>query len=401
MDNLENPSASQSKPAGHDGLHPTDWRGQYISPKPASKHNGHASRYRRLRARADELVCSASEANRPFLQAQVEQRRNEGQKDHSILSWLRPNCRFDAFLGGQSFLAAKPADYIRFLGTIRAELAPRSLQLASTHLKTSWRDLYNEDHLPRDFRKALMVKVPRDAPAGQLVSDQDFQDLLLEAERLVGGSRGVPSCITATALLWTLMDAGLRIHEAVGLLVGDVELLPDGRAYLHLRADGRELKTGPRVVPIYLAVPALKALLSVHAHDDGAASPLFLNLRKRGGDGRMTENGARRLIHRLAESSGVNERRPWDFNVTPHDFRHTCATKKARLGWNAEDLKKFFGWTSASRMAAHYVHLNYEDIGARVAKDHGLVIPGVSASSIPPELRSLVRDLVAQELARR
>jgi integrase len=382
-------------------LHPTDCRGQYISAKRTSKHNGHASRYRRLRARADELVCSASEANRRFLLAQVEQRRNEGQKDHSILNWLRPNCRFDAFLLGKPFQEAEPADYIRFLGSIRVELAPRSLQLASTQLKTSWRDLHNEDHLPRDFRKALMVKVPRDAPAGQLVSDQDFQDLLLAAEQLRGGSRGVPSCITATALLWTLMDAGLRIHEAVGLLVGDVELLPDGRAYLHLRADGRELKTGPRVVPIYLAVPALKALLAVHPHDEGDSSPLFLNLRNRGGDGRMAENGARRLIYRLAQVSGVNDRRPWDFNVTPHDFRHTCATKKARLGWNVEDLKKFFGWTSASRMAAHYVHLNYEDIGARVAKDLGLVIPGVSVPAIPPELQSLVRELVAQELARR
>lgn len=401
MDQTLELSVSQSKPSKPAGLHPTDCRGQYVSPKPTSKHNGHASRYRRLRARADELVCSASEANRPFLQAQVEQRRNERQKDHSILSWLRPNCRFDSFILGRPFLEAQPADYIRFLSSVRAELAPRSLQLASTQLKTSWRDLHNQDHLPRDFRKALMVRVPKDAPAGQLVSDQDFQDLLLAAEQITGGCRGVPNRITATALLWTLMDAGLRIHEAVGLLVGDVELLPDGRAYLHLRADGRELKTGPRVVPIYAAVPALKALLAVHPHLDGPASPLFLNRRHRGGDGRLTENGARRLIHGLAESSGVNERRPWDFNVTPHDFRHTCATKKARLGWQADDLKKFFGWTNASRMAAHYVHLNYEDIGARVAKDHGLVIPGVSAPHVPPELQSLVRELVAQELARR
>lgn len=363
-------------------------------------NRAHLSRWSRINSRIDELAAGVGDANRPFVLEQVEQRRNAQHRPGSVYAWTRTVVMFDAHVAGKPLIAAETREYTSFLATLRDELAPRSLVLVSTHLKTAWRDLNNRDDLPRNFRKAMQISIPKDAPAGELVRDDEFRLLLEEANRLTGGAFGVPRSTTWVALLWVLWDAGLRIGEALGLLVSDVEFLPDGRTLLHLRADGRELKTGPRVVPVFEATPALRALLSVHPHHMGASSPLFLASRQRTASGRMHYKTVNTQLTKMANETGINERRTWLNNLTPHDFRHTCATRKARLGWQEDQMRKFFGWFQGSKMASYYVRLNYDDIARRVAQDVGIEagLPGPRAME---DVQAMVRRLVAEELARR
>lgn len=319
----------------------------------------------------DKLVELVSDTNRSFVQVGVEQRRNEQLKPRSIYSWTLATHRLDVVVGGKPFLSLVKADYVATLETWRGALSARSLFQFSIHLKVTYKDAHNVDHLPRDIRKALAVKLPKESETGRTISPEEFEGLLRAASQLRGGSNGVPTSTLWTALLWTLLDAGLRASELLGLRIGDVE--DRGEQYLlHLRADGRVLKTGPRVVPVVLAVPALRALLSVHPHRDGKLSFLFLNQRKRGDSGAMRYLSLNRTLTRLANVSGVNAGRPLTENVTPHDFRHTCATNKARDDWQPIDMMKFFGWTTL-KMALTYVHRNYEDIAQRAARDAGLV----------------------------
>lgn len=321
----------------------------------------------------DDLLGRMSAENRDYMRVAVSQRRNEPQKERSIYSYVLASQRLDECCGGRPFAGLEKADYVGCLEAYRSRLAVRTLRGLSTHLKVTYRDTHNTDALPRDIRKALSVKVPKDAEEGvRVVSDDEFKALLGGASAMRGGSNGVPTATMWTALLWVMMDGGLRASELLGLRVGDIEVVGDGRYLLHLRADGRVLKTGPRVVPVSGAVPALAALLSVHPHSQDERSHLFQNMRKRGDSGVMKYLTLNRQLTRLANATGVNAGRALTENVTPHDFRHSCATQKARQGWQPLDLMKFFGWTTL-KMAMTYVHMDYQDIAERVARDAGLV----------------------------
>ena len=299
--------------------------------------------------RTDELVATVSPANQDFVRIAVEARRNERQKPRSIYAYALASSRLDAIGAGKPFEEFQKADYVACLTAWRPVLGPRSLQNLAHLVKLTYRDVHNTDNLPRDVRKALSVKVPKEEGFGEgrVVTDPEFSALLQAAQELRGGSMGVPCKTMWTAILWVMLDSGVRSSELLGLLTGDVEFdppgLPKGTALLHLRPDGRVLKTGPRVVPVSAARPALEALLSVHPHHEGARSPLFLARRHRVGDGRLQYLALNRGLTALANSSGVNAARALTENVTPHDFRHTCATEKARLGWEPLDLMKFFG----------------------------------------------------------
>lgn len=55
-----------------------------------------------------------------------------------------------------------------------------------------------------------------------------------------------------------------------------------------------------------------------------------------------------------------------------HDFWHTCATRKARLGWNESQLRRYFGWSPGSDMPSRYVHLALGDMREQVRRDAGV-----------------------------
>jgi len=64
------------------------------------------------------------------------------------------------------------------------------------------------------------------------------------------------------------------------------------------------------------------------------------------------------VIRKLVKRAGIKRR------VHLHGFRHTAATRLARLLTEAE-LEQYLGWVQGSKMAATYVRLSSRDVDPR------------------------------------
>lgn len=77
-------------------------------------------------------------------------------------------------------------------------------------------------------------------------------------------------------------------------------------------------------------------------------------LRRRGGEG--GEHPLRHLVGRPRRPPGAES---W---VAFHTFRHTCATRLFRSGWNAVQVQKFLRHSDPGFTLRTYIHLLREDL---------------------------------------
>jgi integrase/recombinase XerD len=165
-------------------------------------------------------------------------------------------------------------------------------------------------------------KVPRTLPRPLSRSDVE-RILAAPPEGEVAGLRD-------RAILETLYGAGLRISELVGLDVDEIDV--DQGSVRVFGKGGRE-----REVPIgRFAVAALSAYLagarpSLAISRSGPA--LFLNRR----GGRLTRQGAARILKQAARRAGVSVR------VTPHALRHSFATHLLEGGADVRVVQELLG----------------------------------------------------------
>ncbi|HEV3002264.1 MAG TPA: tyrosine-type recombinase/integrase [Solirubrobacteraceae bacterium] len=159
-----------------------------------------------------------------------------------------------------------------------------------------------------------------------------------------------------------LAHTGLRIGEASELRWGR-DVILSGRPYVRVRwqfADGRvcppKTRYGKRDIPLS---PGLAAKLA-------AAQPPF-------SDGRLvftTPSGARldrhNLLSKVLAPAGRAAGVPW---VTPHTFRHTCASllfapvEHGGGGKNAKQVQEWLGHHSPAYTLKEYVHLVDAGVG--------------------------------------
>jgi integrase len=353
-----------------------------------------------LPGQTDRLVARISEANRPFALEGVQYRRNKGLRPGSILAWTKAVHRADQILGGKRFQDASPQELAGIITGLRAaKLGERTVYQYAVQLRVAWKDLLNVDDLPRNVKRALEVRQPTDLPGGRLVTDADFRLLLEQAAQVPGRKGRLYHATLWVAMLWALWDTGFRAEELLGLNIGDVTFEPGG-AHIKLRPDAPNLKTGPRTIYVTECLGPLTALLEAHPQGDDAKAPLFPAMRNRREDSRLPYEGLQRFIKKLGEESGVNASSSWDKTLTPHDFRHSCATRKARAGWNEAQLRAFFGWKAGSKMASHYVHLTVSDVRDQVRRDAGIDDLGysqaVEAGNDELALASLLQRILAK-----
>jgi integrase/recombinase XerD len=155
-----------------------------------------------------------------------------------------------------------------------------------------------------------------------------------EVERILSAPPdGDPAGIRDRAILETMYGAGLRISEAVGLDVDDVDL-DEGS----VRVLGKGSKE--RIVPLgRFAAASLRAYLTrvrpaLAGRTSGPA--LFLNLR----GGRLTRQGAAGILRRAAVRAGLRKR------VTPHTLRHSFATHLLEGGADVRVVQELLGHAS-------------------------------------------------------
>ncbi len=161
---------------------------------------------------------------------------------------------------------------------------------------------------------------------------------------------GTPAGLRDRAALELLYGAGLRISEALGV---DIDDLDANERLVRVRGKGdRE-----RIVPY--GEPAAESLEAWIVRGRSTLTPrvpaLFVNLR----GGRLSRQGLWNIVKRAAASAGLSEQ------VTPHTLRHSFATHLLDGGADVREVQELLGhasvtttqiYTLVSRGAMHEVY---------------------------------------------
>jgi integrase/recombinase XerD len=261
----------------------------------------------------------------------------KGRSANTLAAYRRDLAAYAEFLGGRG--VALPVvtervveDYVAFLKA--AGRAPASVARALVSVRALHRFMEDEGEVVGN--PAADVGPPR-VPAGlpKALSEEEVASLL----GAVVGEDGVAR--RDRALLEVLYACGLRVSEAVGLSLGDLDL----EAGL-LRAFGKGAKE--RVVPVgRLARLALGAWLTPSGRGAltparwarrGDAEAVFLNTR----GGRLSRQGAWRIVHHYGDKVGLGAK------LTPHVLRHSCATHMLDRGADIRVVQELLGHASIS-----------------------------------------------------
>jgi integrase/recombinase XerD len=169
------------------------------------------------------------------------------------------------------------------------------------------------------------------------------------------------------AFVLTHYDGGFRIGETLSMKVQNVEF---DKYTAVVRVDG---KTGPRRVRLTISTPALAAWLSIHPFRNKPDAAVWIGVGTVGKNKPLTYAGARSLLKRLAQRTGLKKR------IYTHLMRHSRATELATILTEAQ-MKEHFGWVPGSYMPSTYVHLSGRDVDGAILKAHGISVDEGSMS---------------------
>ncbi len=168
-----------------------------------------------------------------------------------------------------------------------------------------------------------------------------------EAESLVGLDDGEDFfTLRDTAILELIYSAGLRVSEAMGLDLADVNLSPE-----MVRVTGKGSKT--RICPfgakakeaLERYLPAREARLFRLGRPEQTA--LFIN--KSGG--RLSTRSVERIVKRRCLQAGILK------EATPHTLRHSMATHLLEAGADLRAIQEMLGHASLAT-TQRYTHLD-------------------------------------------
>ena len=170
------------------------------------------------------------------------------------------------------------------------------------------------------------------------------------ASAAVGGD---PVALRDVALVELLYASGLRISEACGLGLRDVDF---ENSTVRVLGKGDKERTVPMGAP---ARRALDAWLAVRDRVAGPASPprVFLGARGGGLDPRV----ARRVVHAATAAGGAS--------VGPHALRHAMATHLLAGGADLRSVQELLGHASVAT-TQRYTHVTNERLRAAFRQAH-------------------------------
>ncbi len=196
--------------------------------------------------------------------------------------------------------------------------------------------------------------------------EKDSSDMLTEDEidRLIRAARD-PRDI---AMISVLNESGCRVGELISSKIKHVRFTSDFVWLTFPRG-----KTGSRTVPLKESIVYLQNWLSVHPRQSDENAPLFVSTNimsaTRGGEAKnyqpMNADSVLHTIRRLAKRAGITKR------IYTHLFRHTCATRLAKV-WTEPRLRNYLGWTADSSMPAVYCHLGASDLEDAARELYGM-----------------------------
>ncbi len=246
-----------------------------------------------------------------------------------------------------SFAAADRTAVRGFLAAMAATCGAASLARKLSALRTFYRWCRKNGHAGADPTASLMrPKVGRHLP--EVLRPEEVAAVI---ESVAGEG---PFAMRNRALLELLYSSGLRVSEAVGLDVEDVDV--DG---LSVRAVGKGDKE--RQVPLGRpAAAALTRWLAARAGLRGSAGPaLFVGPAGR----RLSDRQVRTVVNRAALASGLGRR------AYPHLLRHCFATHLLENGADLRAIQELLGHASLST-TQRYTQVDLRQLFATYDRAH-------------------------------
>jgi integrase len=243
-----------------------------------------------------------------------------------------------------------------FYDALDRRYAPRSVQMVHRVLTGALKQATAWEVIGRNpataTKRSVVVRKPMDVWSAD------------EAQRFLDETRDDFDGPCFALLLWT----GLRIGEALALDWRHVDLeagwltvertitrTAEGKAVVGTRAKSR---TSHRRIP--LALPAQAALRRQQVaqekrrHDAGALWVECGAVFDSGDGTRRTDHAVRNRLARLCERMGMAR-------VSPHSFRHTCASLLLRRGISPKLVQDLLGHSSAIITMDIYGHVSDDD----------------------------------------
>jgi len=155
-------------------------------------------------------------------------------------------------------------------------------------------------------------------------------------------------------------EIGARPSEILNLRIGDI--VKDGNDVI---VNIRQGKTGYRSIPIIKSVSLLFQWLEMHPLKNDPNAPLWLSRSNRNRFQKWSYRACDKALKLLAKKAGIKK------DVSIYTFRHTSATRDAKLGFTEAQLCLKYGWKIGSRVPAVYLHLSAKDLRDVVRNIYG------------------------------
>ena len=187
-----------------------------------------------------------------------------------------------------------------------------------------------------------------DRPIARTDQIQPFtDDEVLRLLKAAGESRHP---LRDRAIIYLLLDTGIRASELCGLKFRDVDI--ESHSCRVLGKGNKERSVAFSDGTARKLWPYLREIRYCSDPD----SPLFPSDRGKTGGEAITRNGLFQLIRRLGKAAEVADKR-----CSPHTFRHTFAITYLRNGANVYGLKSMMGHTSLT-ICQRYLAITQADI---------------------------------------
>ncbi|MGC8668739.1 MAG: site-specific tyrosine recombinase XerD [Chthonomonadales bacterium] len=268
---------------------------------------------------------------------------------NTVSAYRRDLSQFAAFLDAERIAPANVAEahVARFAQALAdSGLSPASIARKLTAVRVFARFLVSEELLARDFTELMEPrKAHRKLPRTLSVS---------RTAKLVEAASGQRvKDLRDRALVELLYATGLRVSEAVGLRLRDVDLQEGW-----VRCVGKGSKE--RIVPI--GKPAcgwLQDYLHARAAEGTASSYLFPGR----GDRPLSRQEAWRVVKRCALRAGIGQR------VTPHTLRHSFATHLLAGGADIRSIQEMLGHARLATTQI-YAHVDMDRVKDAYRRSH-------------------------------
>ncbi|MCI6574935.1 MAG: tyrosine recombinase XerC [Actinomycetaceae bacterium] len=245
------------------------------------------------------------------------------------------------------------------LADVRAWLAQRaqqgqaraSLARHSAAIRTFCTWLFKKGYTHSDA--AARLRAPKaDNKLPTVLTREQARALLASMKNNAHRQDAPATAVRDWALVELIYAAGLRVSEAVGLDVTDVQ---EDRT---LRVLGKGDKE--RIVPFGVpAHTALREWLAMRGQMMKTPSPaLFIGAR----GGRLNSRSVRDLLARATARAGLP-------NISPHALRHSAATHMLEGGSDLRTVQEFLGHTSIGT-TQRYTHVSADRLRAAFGQAH-------------------------------